>query len=78
MQMTAMEAKRAELEALAAENPGCLTVLTATAPRQPENRDALRVLGAEVCEGWELEEGEKKLDATQNRASVLIQLNEGI
>ena len=40
--------------------------------------DALRVLGAEVYESWELEEGEKKLDATRNRASVLLQLNEGI
>lgn len=40
--------------------------------------DALRVLGAEVYESWELEEGEKKLDATRNRTFVFIQLNEGI
>ena len=40
--------------------------------------DALRVLGAEVYEGWELEEGKKKPDATQNRTFVFIQLNAGI
>lgn len=40
--------------------------------------DALRVLGAEVYEVWELEEGKKKPDATQNRTFVFIQLNEGI
>ena len=39
---------------------------------------ALRVLGAEVYEGWELEEGEKKPDATRNHIFVFIQLNEGI
>jgi len=38
--------------------------------------NALRVIGAEVYEGWELEEG--KPDATRNRAFVYIQLNEGI
>lgn len=40
--------------------------------------DALRVIGAEVYEGWELEEGKKKPDSTRNRAFVFIQLNEGI
>ena len=39
--------------------------------------DALRVIGAEVYEGWELEEEKKKSDATRNRAFVFIQLNEG-